>query len=435
MKYDLKKARVAVIGMGYVGAPLAVALAKYHHVIGYDINQKRVKQLQESIDLNGEISQDSLRKTRCVFTAELHDIVQANIYIVATPTPIDSKNIPDLTIIKKVTQDIASILCVGDIVVYESTVYPGVTEDICGPILEKTTSLKSGEDFILGYSPERICPGIGESIENMTKVVVAQTAQATDFLAQLYGAINNHQIYKAKTIKVAEASKAVENAQIDINVAFINEMAMMLNKLDISIYDVLETAGTKQNFLPFQPGLVGGHCIGVDPYYLVKNALDNGYRPEMLLAGRKINDNMGKYTAERVHQHLNSSENRKAKQKILILGFTFKENIRDIRNTKIIDIITLLQSKGYEVDVHDPYAYPQEVKDVYGLSIMEELPKHKDYDGLVLAVKHTPYKNMDTERCVSFFEEKAGKGTALIYDVKGVWKEKKFPSSISYKTS
>lgn len=421
--------KIAVVGLGYVGMPLAVALAKYNDVKGYDVNATRVSELKEGWDSNREIRQTTLRASTCQFTDQIDDIKDANIYIVTVPTPIDSSNEPDLSIVEKVSHAIGSIIKNGDIIVYESTVYPGVTEDICGPIIEKASGLKSGVDFILGYSPERINPGDQEhTVENITKVVAAQTGDAADLLEELYGQMNGGNIFKAKNIKTAEASKAIENAQRDINIAFINETTMILNKMGLSSHDVLEAAGTKWNFLPFQPGLVGGHCIGVDPYYLAKSALDIGHEPDVILAGRKTNDQMGAYIAERIHGHLPSDK----KSKILILGFTFKENINDVRNTKVIDVINALKSYGHDVEVHDPCAIPEEVKKEYDLDIVSALPKDKKYDCIALTVNHDGYKEMTASSIGSMLNDDGA--TPIIYDIKGTWKHINFPATCAYET-
>ena len=436
MSYDLKKMKIAVVGLGYVGMPLAVALAKYGPVAGYDINAVRVSELKEGRDSNREIRQSVLRASTCKFTDQINDIKDADIYIVTVPTPIDQDNEPDLGIVEKATAALGPLIQKGNIIVYESTVYPGVTEDICGKILEEKSGLKSGEDFILGYSPERINPGDEEhTVENIYKVVAAQTEEAADLLADLYGQMNGGKIFKAKNIKTAEASKAIENAQRDINIAFVNEVTMLLNKMGISAYDVLEAARTKWNFLPFSPGLVGGHCIGVDPYYLAKSALDIGHNPEVILAGRKINDGMGAYVAGRVENLMNSVSSSPASEKrILILGFTFKENINDVRNTKVVDIIKALQSMGYQIDIHDPHAIPEEVEREYGLSLLAALPQNASYDGLVLAVNHKSYAQMSPSSILHLLRAEEKGNASAIYDVKAVWKALEFPDHVRYET-
>lgn len=417
MSFDLKNARIAVVGLGYVGMPLAVALAKYNTVFGYDINTKRVSELRDGWDSNREIQQTVLRTTSCQFTLDINDIHEANVYIVTVPTPIDEQNNPDLGAVRSATKAIAGTLKKGDIVCYESTVYPGVTEDICGVILEEESGMKCGVDFFLGYSPERINPGdLEHTVENITKVVAGQTPQVADFLVELYGQMNGGRIYKAANIKTAEASKAIENAQRDINVAFINEVTMILNKMGLSAYDVIEAAKTKWNFLPFTPGLVGGHCIGVDPYYLAKSAIDVGQEPQVILAGRKTNDNMGAYVASRINLALNEKPS-----DVLILGFTFKENINDIRNTKVIDTINALKKMGHHVDIHDPHAQEDEVQHEYDVSILTALPKDKKYDAVCLMVAHAGYKNLWRSSLKTMLKNEAA-SPQLVYDMKGLWR-------------
>lgn len=423
--------KIAVVGLGYVGMPLAVALAKYGSVVGYDVNQIRVQGLKDGWDSNRELRQDILCTTSCEFTCDIADIKNADIYIVTVPTPIDENNEPDLRIIKSATKALGTLIETGNIVIYESTVYPGVTEDICGKILVQESGLKSGVDFVLGYSPERINPGDEvHTVENITKVVAAQTDEAADLLVELYGQMNGGNIFKAKNIKTAEASKAIENAQRDINIAFINEVTMLLNKMGLSAHDVIDAARTKWNFLPFTPGLVGGHCIGVDPYYLAKSAIDVGHQPDVILAGRKINDGMGAYVAQRIDYFLGSDRQNKD---ILILGFTFKENINDIRNTKVIDIINELTSYGYNVDVHDPQAVPEDVQSEYGIDILSALSKGKTYDCVTLVVNHVSYTEMSVSNISALLKAKSG-SKAVIYDIKGIWKDLDFPEIISYET-
>lgn len=439
MTYDLKAMKIAVVGLGYVGMPLAVALAKYGSVIGYDVNQTRVGELKDGWDSNREIRQAVLRASTCQFTDQLDDIADAQIYIVTVPTPIDEQKNPDLTIVEKASEALGSLLKAGDVVVYESTVYPGVTEDICGPILENASSLKSGVDFALGYSPERINPGDEvHTVENITKVVAAQTPEATDLLAELYGQMNNNNIHKASNIKTAEASKAIENAQRDINIAFVNEVTMLLNKMGLSSYDVIEAARTKWNFLPFTPGLVGGHCIGVDPYYLAQAALNVGHDPKVILAGREINDSMGIYVADRIDRFLNRARkcdhnSARADANILLMGFTFKENINDVRNTKVVDILKQLQTYGYSVDIHDPHAIPEEVQKEYGIDILTSLPKEKRYDCLALTTAHNSYREMSVNSIESILGTQSDV-KPVIYDIKGIWKDLEFSESVIYET-
>tara|TARA_B100000780_G_C21120589_1_gene453835 strand:+ start:1518 stop:2831 length:1314 start_codon:yes stop_codon:yes gene_type:complete len=431
MNLKLKNMKVAVVGLGYVGMPLAVALAKYGPVQGYDVNKKRVADLKEGWDSNREISSAVLRATSCEFTDNIADIADSQIYIVTVPTPIDDNNDPDLDIVEKASAALGRIVKKGDIIVYESTVYPGVTEDVCGPIIERASGLKSGEDFFLGYSPERINPGDEvHTVENITKVVAAQNDDVADLLVELYGQMNGGNIFKAVDIKTAEASKAIENAQRDINIAFINEVTMLLNKHGLCAHDVIEAASTKWNFLPFRPGLVGGHCIGVDPYYLAKSAIDVGHQPEVILAGRKTNDGMGAYIADRIDYYLGENDRRDAD--ILVLGFTFKENINDIRNTKVIDVVRALKDKGHNVDVHDPHAMVDEVKDYYDLDILSALPQEKQYDCIALMVPHSAYKEMGVETICRYVKSD-NDARSIVYDLKHIWNNQDFPDSVDYK--
>jgi UDP-N-acetyl-D-galactosamine dehydrogenase len=434
-KFDLKNMHVGVVGLGYVGMPLALALAKHFTVTGYDIHKARVEELQAGTDSNREIRQADLRATSCRFTADSQEIKACNLYIVTVPTPIDDAKNPDLSAIRNASEAIAKLLKAGDIVVYESTVYPGVTEDICGPILEQGSGLRSGQDFFLGYSPERINPGdLEHTVENITKIVAGQTPEVTALLADIYGRMNGGKIYQARDIKTAEAAKAIENAQRDINIAFINEVTMLLNKLGLSAHDVLDAARTKWNFLPFSPGLVGGHCIGVDPYYLAQAALNVGHQPEVILAGRKINDSMGHYIAGRIDRYLNRERGFDAQPAhILILGFTFKENINDIRNTKVIDTIMTLKTLGHHVDVHDPHAAAADVKAHYGIDLIPALPKDRAYDCIALAVGHKIYADMNLSALLPLLNTNDN-FKPIVYDIKGLWKSREFPDNISYKT-
>lgn len=424
MTYDLKTTHVGLIGLGYVGMPLALTLSKHMRVTGFDIYERRVQELQDGIDSNREIATADLKATQCKFTSDANDLKNCNVYIVTVPTPLDEKNNPDLSAVKAASKTVAAYLKKGDIVVYESTVYPGVTEDVCAPVLEKESGLKSGKDFFLGYSPERINPGDTQhTVDKITKVVAGQTPEITDFLATLYGTINGGNIFKARDIRTAEASKAIENAQRDINVAFINEVTMVLGKLGLSTYDVLEAAGTKWNFLPFLPGLVGGHCIGVDPYYLAHCAESVGHHPEVILAGRRINDNMGFFVANQIHISV------KPAAKILLLGFTFKENITDIRNTKVVDIVKQLQQNGHSIDIHDPHARPEDVEHEYDLPLLPGLPQKGAYDCVVLAVAHKAYRTLNPDDIAALL-----KTGGLVYDLKGLWRKDEFDPSLHYKT-
>ncbi|MCB1531157.1 MAG: nucleotide sugar dehydrogenase [Rhodospirillales bacterium] len=425
---NLKETSLAVIGLGYVGLPLAVMLSQHFKTIGFDLNEERINELKKGRDNNRETKQADLKSCTCHFTSDCNDISECQIYIITVPTPINSHNEPDLNAVKSATQSVAKHLKKGDIVVYESTVYPGVTENICGALLAEKSGLTCGQDFYLGYSPERINPGDTQhTIENITKVVSGQTPEVTEILAEIYARVTKNNVFKAKDIKTAEASKAIENAQRDINVAFINEVTMILNKMGISACDVLEAAGTKWNFLNFTPGLVGGHCISVDPYYLAHCAREIGHEPEVILAGRQTNDRMGAFIADRVDACIGA---KKKPANILILGFTFKENINDIRNTKVIDVVKTLEKKGHNVDVHDPFAQIDKVKKEYGLSIKQTLPANKKYDCVALMVEHKTYKEMTA----ASLERLLIDDSASIFDVKGCWKLLDFSPKISYET-
>ena len=417
MKHELSQSHVAIIGLGYVGMPLALMLAKHMRVTGFDIHDARVSELKNGVDRNHEIEGPMLRTTNCYFTSLLNDIAGCNVFIVTVPTPIDGLNKPDLGPVEAATRTVASVLKKGDIVVYESTVYPGVTEDICGPILEAGSGLVCGKHFFLGYSPERINPGdVEHTVQKITKVVAGQNDDVADFLVALYGQMNGGNIFRARDIRTAEASKAIENAQRDINVAFINEVTMILNKLGLSTHDVLEAAGTKWNFLKFTPGLVGGHCIGVDPYYLAECAINVGHDPKIILAGRTINDGMGAFVADCLHGLLQAHKN-KQPARILLMGFTFKENINDIRNTKVVDIFKALQGHGYHVDIHDPHARPEDVQHEYGIPILDKLPDQRHYDAAALLVGHDVYKDMTPESLQDVLKQ-----DAIVYDMKGIWR-------------
>jgi UDP-N-acetyl-D-galactosamine dehydrogenase len=416
---------IAVIGLGYVGMPLALALSNHYQVVGFDVSEDRIKELKNGYDRNHEIDRSRFESTTCVFTSDPAGLKRSSVYIVTVPTPITDDNLPDLSLVESASAIVGRYLKKGDIVVYESTVYPGVTEDICGPVLERESGLMAGEDFRLGYSPERINPGDAEhTVSKITKVVAGQTPEVTDTLATIYGKTNNNNIFKARDIKTAEASKVIENAQRDINVAFINEVTRVMNSLNLSVYDVLDAAGTKWNFLPFRPGLVGGHCIGVDPYYLSHCAQSMGHDPQVILAGRRTNDTMGQYFAERLMLHMPT-----APQRILMLGFTFKENINDIRNTKAMDVYSCLSQAGHQVEIYDPHANLDEVKKHYGLALLSAQPDRDEYDAVVLVVAHEPFKIMEPKALKAIV--KAG---GLIYDLRGIWRGRDFADFARYIT-
>jgi len=419
--------QICVIGLGYVGLPLAVAVARGYKTTGFDIDKTRVSELKDGHDKNSDICASALRGTTCHFTADIEDIKKCNVYIVTVPTPVDSDNNPDFGPVKAASETVSRILKKGDIVVYESTVYPGVTEDYCGPLLEKGSNMKCGVDFFLGYSPERINPGDTEhTVRTIAKVVSGQTPEVTKFLAEMYGIVNDGNVFIARDIKTAEASKAIENAQRDINVAFINEVTMILNKLGLSAYDVLEAARTKWNFLPFTPGLVGGHCISVDPFYLAECALKVGHNPKVILSGRETNDSMGSYVADQIHDRMKKMG--KERSRVLILGFTFKENISDVRNTKVVDVYRRLTELGHQVDIHDPFAHAKEVEHEYNLNVMKALPE-TTYDCVAILVGHTVYKEMTKTSAKSLLNN-----GGLLFDLKAIWRNKDFIDDINYMT-
>ena len=404
--------KIAVIGLGYVGLPLAVSLAKHFNVIGFDINAARVKELKSGHDRTREIDDKTLSSSKLSLTSEIEAIKGRDIHIVTVPTPVDGDNQPDLTAIKAACGTVGKVMSKGSIVVFESTVYPGVTEDVCGPILAEISGLTCGEDFYLGYSPERINPGDKEhTVDRITKVVAGQTPEVAQKLGDIYGKITSGGVFLARNIKTAEAAKVIENAQLDINIAFINEVTRIFHALDISVYDVLEAARTKWNFLPFVPGLVGGHCIGVDPYYLAHCSESVGHHPEVILAGRRTNDAMGKYIAEQIVKRCNVSG------PILILGLTFKENVPDLRNSKIIDIVEGLKAHGREVVVHDPLADPLEAKHEYGIDLAQDMKTRGPYAAVVGAVAHKDYFNLSQKNFKDLLFPKG-----LIADIKGMWR-------------
>ncbi len=418
MQTLLESSQVAVIGLGYVGLPLAVELSKKYNVLGFDINSARVEELQGGHDSTLEVSDAELQAaTELKFSSSKSDLQSANVYIVTVPTPIDDSNAPDLTPLQKASEMLGAFVSKGDVVIYESTVYPGATEEVCLPIIEKVSGLKFNEDFFAGYSPERINPG--DKVNTLTKIMKitsGSTPEVADFVDALYGSIVEAGTHKASSLKVAEAAKVIENTQRDLNIAIINEFAKIFNRLDIDTEEVLNAAGTKWNFLKFKPGLVGGHCISVDPYYLTHKAQEVGYRPEVILAGRRINDGMGEYVATQLVKKLSSKKIHIDEAKVLILGFTFKGDCPDVRNTKIIDIVNELKDFNMSVDVYDDWADAAEVKHEYGIELITELKEGK-YDGVVLAVDHSELKEMGEEKLRSF-----GKDNHVLYDVKHVLK-------------
>lgn len=411
---------VAVIGLGYVGLPLAVAIARHFPTIGFDISTARIDELHRGHDRTGEVEPDSLRASTIRLSANAADIKGADLFIVTVPTPVDLENRPDLTPVLKACATVGAAMKKGCTVVFESTVYPGVTEDICGPELEKHSGLVCGTDFFLGYSPERINPGDRQhTVDRITKVIAGQNPSITDLLEKVYGSVTTGGVFRAASIRVAEAAKVIENAQRDINIAFVNEITMIFQRLGISIYDVLDASATKWNFLNFKPGLVGGHCIGVDPFYLATCALNNGHNPEIILSGRRINDGMGPWIGARIAEQL------APKSRVLVLGLTFKEDVPDLRNSKVIDVIRALRQRGHSVDVHDPFADPAEAQHEYDEILTTTLEGAQGYDCIVGAVPHAPYAAFSD----TTFEALAKPG-ALIADIKGMWRNIPVPETM-----
>ncbi|HGY9545535.1 TPA: Vi polysaccharide biosynthesis UDP-N-acetylglucosamine C-6 dehydrogenase TviB [Vibrio cholerae] len=407
---------MGIIGLGYVGLPLAVEFGKYYQTIGFDINEKRVGELKSGIDLTLECSQEELNNAPLLtYTHQLESIKDCNFYIVTVPTPITDEKTPDLNPLKKASEALSKVISIGDIVVYESTVYPGATEEVCIPIIEKNSGLVFNRDFFAGYSPERINPG--DKLNRLTtimKITSGSTPEIADFVDVVYSSIVTAGTHKAPSIKVAEAAKVIENTQRDLNIAIINEFAKIFNRLGIDTEAVLKAAGTKWNFLHFKPGLVGGHCISVDPYYLTHKAQEVGYRPEVILAGRRINDGMGEYVATQLVKALSRKKIHIDEAKVLIMGFTFKGDCPDVRNTKIIDIVKELKDFNMSVDVYDSWASKDEVKHEYGIDLIDEL-RDSYYDAIVLAVDHSQTKQMGAEKL-----RRLGKETHILYDVKHV---------------
>lgn len=415
--------KIAVIGLGYVGLPLARLFATQYPVVGFDINRLRVSELKnghdDTLEVSDELLQSSLitnnpalgqKGLYCSF--DLEDIKDANIYIVTVPTPVDKNNRPDLTPLIKASETVGKVIKKGDIVIYESTVYPGATEEDCIPVVEKVSGLEYNKDFFAGYSPERINPGDKEhTVEKILKVTAGSTPEIGEIVNSIYQSVITAGTHLAPTIKVAEAAKVIENSQRDINIAFVNELAKIFNLLDIDTHAVLEAAGTKWNFLPFKPGLVGGHCIGVDPYYLAQKAQEKGYHPEIILAGRRLNDSMGEYVANQVVKCMIKKNISVNNAEVLMLGVTFKENCPDVRNTKIVDVIAALADYGMKVTIYDPWANTKEVHHEYNLDCTNELPQTK-FDAIVLGVAHKEFLDLDLE---SLKKERS-----VIYDVKGI---------------
>lgn len=414
---QLEQLKIAIIGLGYVGLPLAVEFGKKTSVIGFDIYQKRIDELKSGQDHTLEVNPEELKTAKYLtYTTNIEDLKAANFYIVTVPTPIDDFKQPDLTPLVKASTSIGQVLKKGDIVVYESTVYPGATEEVCIPVLEKISGLKFNEDFFAGYSPERINPGDKEHrVTNILKITSGSTAEVADYVDQVYNLIIEAGTHKASSIKVAEAAKVIENTQRDVNIALINELALIFNKMGIDTEDVLKAAGTKWNFLPFRPGLVGGHCIGVDPYYLTHKAQSIGYHPEIILAGRRLNDSMGAYVVTQLVKGMLKKRIQVEGAKVLVLGLSFKENCPDIRNTRIVDIISELKEYHIDADIYDPWIDSEEAQHEYGIKPIQSL-KQDNYDAIILAVAHNQFKEMGSKQIRAL-----GKKEHILYDLKYVF--------------
>lgn len=414
--------KISVIGLGYVGLPLAVEFGRKYQTIGFDINKARVEELRRGHDHTLEVEDNYLQSVlsgekceggaKITFSYDVQSLQDSNVFIITVPTPVDDHNRPDLTPLYKASETVGRVLKKGDIVIYESTVYPGVTEEECVPVLEKTSGLKFNEDFYCGYSPERINPGDKEhTVTKILKVTAGSTPEIGKVVDDIYKSVIVAGTHLAPTIKVAEAAKVIENSQRDINIAFVNELSKIFNRLGIDTNDVLEAAGTKWNFLKFKPGLVGGHCIGVDPYYLAQKAQSTGYHPEIILAGRRLNDGMGAHVANEVVKLMLKKDIKVKEANVLVLGVTFKENCPDVRNTKVVDIIREMKDFHTNVTLFDPWANIEEVKHEYGLNIVNSLEAGKKYDAIILAVSHDEFEKLDIESLKN--------GTSVVYDVKG----------------
>ena len=411
---DLNNINIAIIGLGYVGLPLAVEFGKKYQTLGFDINQARIDELKNGTDSTLEVSDEELAATTDLsFSCIVEELKIANIYIVTVPTPIDNHKQPDLTPLVKASEMLGKVVSKGDIVIYESTVYPGATEEACIPVVERVSGLTFNEDFYAGYSPERINPGDKEHrVTNILKVTSGSTPEIATIVDDLYSSIIIAGTHKASSIKVAEAAKVIENTQRDVNIALINELSIIFNKLNIDTLEVLEAAGTKWNFLPFRPGLVGGHCIGVDPYYLTHKAQSVGYHPEMLLAGRRLNDGMGAYVVSQLVKNMLHKRIQVEDANVLVMGLTFKENCPDLRNTKIVDVVSELKEYNMNVDITDPWCSSEQAEHEYGLSLVEE-PKLSSYDAIILAVSHNEFKVLGIDKIRAL-----GKANHVLYDLK-----------------
>ncbi|BCX82648.1 UDP-N-acetyl-D-galactosamine dehydrogenase [Methylomarinovum caldicuralii] len=414
--FSLDRVHIGVVGLGYVGLPLAVEFGRRYPTTGFDINRHRIEELRRGIDRSLEVEPEELQRAeRLRYTSDPDDLASCNVYVVTVPTPIDRHKRPDLTPLVSASETVGRVLAPGDVVIYESTVYPGATEEVCVPVLERESGLRFNQDFFAGYSPERINPGDKEHrVTNIVKVTAGSTPEAAEFIDRLYRSVITAGTRKASSIKVAEAAKVIENIQRDVNIALINELAVLFNKLGLDTLEVLEAAGSKWNFLPFRPGLVGGHCIGVDPYYLTHKAQEIGHHPEIILAGRRINDAMGEYVVARVVKLMNQRRIHVCQADVLILGVTFKENCPDIRNTRVIDMVRELATYNARVAVHDPWAHADEAREELGIELIER-PEPGRYDAIILATGHDQFREMGAEAIRAF-----GKPNAVLFDVKGI---------------
>ena len=420
-----KKESLSVIGLGYVGMPIAVAFAEKFNVIGFDLNSEKIKRYQSGTDPTKEVGDEAIQSTTVEFTENEKELQKARFHIVAVPTPVNRDHTPDLRPVESASEILGRNLCEGSVVVYESTVYPGVTEDVCIPILERESGLRCGKDFKVGYSPERINPGDKEHrLENITKIVAGMDLETLDAVAGVYETVIKAGVHRAESIKGAEAAKVIENSQRDINIAFMNELSIIFNKMGIDTKSVLDAAGTKWNFLKFSPGLVGGHCIGVDPYYLTYKAEMLGYHSQIILSGRRINDDMGKYVAEICVKHLIEADKPVKQAKVAIFGFTFKENCPDTRNTRVIDIVQELKEYGIYPMIFDPVADRQEVKVLYDIDFAGK-QEVKDVDAVIFAVSHNEFKNITVRQMDELF----GRGRKILLDLKGMFNRKEFENS------
>jgi len=416
MTFEIDKLRIGIVGLGYVGLPLAVEFGKKYPTVGFDINEARVAELENGTDSTLECSDEELAgASHLTYTSDIEEIRDCNFYIVTVPTPIGDSNRPLLTPLRAASNALSGVIKKGDIVAYESTVYPGATEEFCVPLLEAGSGLKMNKDFFVAYSPERINPGDKEHrLPSILKVTSGSTPEVADFVDEVYASIITAGTHKASSIKVAEAAKVIENTQRDVNIALVNELAMIFERVGIDTEEVLVAAGTKWNFLPFRPGLVGGHCIGIDPYYLTYKAEQLGYHPQMILAGRRINDNMSLYVSSQIIKKMLSKEIQPHGARVLMLGLTFKENCPDLRNTKVVDILSELSSYGMKVDVHDPWVDAAEAQEEYGLELVAD-PQEGAYDAVIIAVAHNQFKALGAEGIRNFCKD-----TSVLYDIKYV---------------